>query len=122
MKKLASQLLTVACLSAVAFGFTSVSPTAARADWFSCTPTEVIELGNRIHVRCANTVTFGSDVIRFIAISKSNASQAERFISFANAAYLSGKSFRVDIPRSGSGNTSGCLASDCRTPTAFGVM
>lgn len=98
-------------------------PAAAKADsWFSCQPTEVIELSNRIHVRCSNTITAGTDVVRYLAVGKTDTNAAARFISLANAALLSGKIFRVIVPTSSATNIAGCLTTDCRTPTTFGVM
>lgn len=108
-------------LSAAALFAVSV-PLSARADtYFNCDAIEVFEFSSRIHVRCANTVTLDGDVVRWIAIAKTDADKANRFSSFATAAILSGKSFRVLLPESSATNVSGCLVGDCRTPVAFGL-
>ncbi len=100
----------------------AASPSLALANtWFNCEPTEVLEVGSRVHVRCSNSVLLGSSTVRYAAVSTSNASAAARFIALANAALLSNKLFRMYLPTSTATNVSGCLVSDCRTPTAFGV-
>jgi hypothetical protein len=103
-------------LAAVVIG--TVMPASAHAAIFDCSPVEVGEFaGSRIHVECANPNSGG---IRFIAIN-STSSAAQRFVSMATSALLAGKIFRVDIPSTSTTNVSGCGASDCRTPTFFGV-
>lgn len=96
------------------------APGTTRADgWFSCEPTEVIEFNNRAHVRCSNTWGQG---VRYIAIGTNNAEKLRRFIAFGNTALVSNKYFRVYLREAAGGNTPGCRANNCRTPTAFGVM
>jgi hypothetical protein len=97
-------------------------PLSARADWFSCVPTEVIEFQNRIHVKCSNTHSVGTDRINYIAIDKRDLQKANRFVDLATAAMACGHVFRVDIPDSSTTNVGNCLANDCRTPLAFGMM
>jgi hypothetical protein len=117
MKKTFSSLLLLS-----AFIASIALPATAKADtWFSCQAIEVMEFSNRIHVRCSNTITVDGDVVRWLAISKTDQDRASRFFSAGTSAILSGKFFRVVIPESSSTNVSGCLASDCRTPSAFGV-
>lgn len=107
---------------AAAAVFAVATPLSARADtYFYCEANEVFELSNRIHVRCSNTITLDGDTVRWIAIAKTDADKANRFSSFATAAILSGKSFRVLLPEASTTNVSGCLTSDCRTPVAFGL-
>lgn len=102
--------------------FVVALPATARADtWWSCQAIEVMEFSNRIHVRCSNTITLNGNVVRWLAIPKTDQNRASRFMSAGTAAILSGKYFRVVVPESSATNTSGCLASDCRTPSAFGV-
>lgn len=96
-------------------------PATALADWFNCEPTEVIEWSTRIHVRCSNAHAIGSSSIRWVAIDKTDVDKAARFISLANAALLSDRIFLVQVSASSGSNVSGCLATDCRTPSAFGV-
>lgn len=110
-------LLTVTLIIA---GLTAL-PSIASAGWFSCTPNEVLEVDNRIHVRCSNSVVLDGNTIRYIAIAKTDESKAARFISLGTSALLSGKIFQVYIPTASSTNVSGCAATDCRTPTSFGV-
>ena len=101
---------------------------------FDCTPSEVLELGNRIHVKCSTPATVvpssgsvdyrarASREIRYLAIGKTDRDKANRFTSLATAAMVSGKKFRVVIGFSSSTNTDGCNPNDCRTPSAFGIV
>jgi len=116
-------------LAAAALFFASV----AHAETFDCAPVEVLELGNRIHVRCADPRTVTSQrgtvdsmarsarQIRYLAIGKDDTNMANRFTSLATAALVSNKTFRAVISQDGSRNTAGCNANDCRTPVAFGI-
>jgi len=118
-----SRILTKFALAAALFCGIGAAPSAAFADgWFSCEPSEVLAFSNRVHVRCDNTWAAGSSSIRYIAVGVSDADAAARFVSLANAALLSNKFFRVYLLTSSTTNTSGCGSSDCRTPTAYGVM
>lgn len=113
-------LVLVACLFVGTLGFATER---ARADaFFECIPDEVTEFSNRIHVRCENSIaTPAGNVIRYVAIAKTDAALAQRFLTLANAALLSGRFFLVLIPDSATGNVSGCGSSDCRTPPTFGI-
>ncbi len=93
----------------------------AQAAWFSCEPREVLELSNRAHVECRNSFNANGSNIRYIAINKNSSSTLDRFVKLATAALLSNKYFRVSISTSSSSNVSGCVSSNCRTPTSFGV-
>jgi hypothetical protein len=95
----------------------------ASADgYFECIPDELTEFSDRIHVRCTNGyVTTGGQTIRYLAISKTDTARAQRFITLANSAMLSGQFFLVLVTDSASGNVAGCGSSDCRSPTSFGV-
>jgi hypothetical protein len=119
MNNRTSYVTLVALISA--FFALGLIPAQAMAGWFACEPNEVMELGNRIHVRCSNTVTLDGDTVRYIAIGKSDDARSARFVSMGNAALLSGKTFIVHIPWSSDSNTAGCATSNCRSPTAFGV-
>lgn len=111
---------TIALTGLAAFA-SSFDAQTARADWFNCQPRLVSEfIGSRIHVRCHNTITLSGNVVSYIAVSHSSA-HANRFLSMAQAALLSGKTFIADIPASSATNVSGCPASNCRTPTVFAV-
>lgn len=114
--KLFSSLMLVA-------GFAAVAPRSAQAQPLNCQPYEIMELRDRIHVRCSNTLAVtdgGNASITYLAISNSNAAVAARFVALANAALIGNKSFRVDITYGGA-RVAGCDADNCRTPTAFGV-
>ena len=108
-------------ISAIMFLNSSLFPFSAKADWFGCVPTEVMELPNRIHVKCSNAHAIGGQRIRYVAIGKSDLRKTHRFINFAGAAMTSEHVFKVDIPSSSDSNVGGCKSNDCRTPTAFGV-
>ena len=99
----------------------SLSGTAHAVN-FDCQPNEVLELSNRIHVRCSNRPAHAQlNRVYFVAIRNSDANQSARFVRVAIAALLSGKKFRVEIPVKDETNAPGCAAHDCRTPTAFGI-
>lgn len=123
MRKAYSQTMRI-LLSAGLFMISMTSlPAVAQADgWHSCRPTEVIELVNRIHVRCSNPLEIGNDQIRFFAVSNEDSVKANRFTLMAQSALLSGKFFRVFYRSSPNSNTGGCAYSDCRTPVYYGVM
>lgn len=102
--------------------FASLAPQVARADvYFNCTPDSVMEFGTRVHVHCLPGIIVGADTISFFAINTTDAEEARRFITLATSALLSKKFFRVLVPTSSATNVAGCLATDCRTPTVFGV-
>ena len=93
----------------------------AHAEWFTCQPDEVLEFSNRAHVRCSNNIVLGGQTIRYLALSKADVNQLTRFLSLANAAFLSGHTFRAEVVASSASNAAGCGAVDCRTPSAFGL-
>lgn len=100
----------------------SIAPSVASADtWFECNATQVTEASNRVVARCSNTLITGGSNVIFFAIDKTDAARASRFIGMANAAVLSKQPFLVYAPTFSTTNTAGCQASDCRTPTSFGV-
>ena len=97
-------------------------PLEARADGtFECLPTSVAEFSNRVHVRCSNTFAAGADVVEYIAIDKTDDAKTTRFVSMGNAALLGKKKFSVYLLTSSASNVSGCLSTNCRTPTSFSV-
>lgn len=99
----------------------------AMADSFDCKPIEVMELGNRIHVKCSQGAHYNPGrsgnglVFRYFAIDKNDKEKANRFASLATAAMVSGLSFRVEYSTIKNENVPGCLPGDCRTPSAFGI-
>jgi hypothetical protein len=116
------QILKVSLFAAAASIAAAMAPHAAHAATFDCNVMEVGEwMGSRIHVRCSNTTVLNGQTIRFIAIGSTNAAAA-RFTATGNAAAMSGRLMRVDIPTTGGANVSGCGADNCRTPTFFGLL
>lgn len=111
---------TVALSLSIAFHLMPAS--SASADWVQCVPVHVAqESDDRLTVRCATPINFGGAVVEYLAISARDAGRADRFVTFATTALLSGSFFMADIVADVSTNTPGCLAIDCRTPRAFGV-
>ena len=103
-------------------------------EWFSCSPVEVLDQGNRVCVKCSNYHSAGREEetltddrlmslprIRFIAVSTEDPARAERFISLASTAMACGYRFIVKIPVSPRTNVNHCLPSNCRTPEVFGI-
>jgi hypothetical protein len=108
----------------IAAGAMSMTP-AMAADFF-CTPTEVAvwnyppgpySYSNRVHVGCATAAQDGKNKIWFWAISTSDAQMANRFLSTATTALVSGRSLHFFYD---AGDTSGtsfaCRDTDCRVP------
>jgi hypothetical protein len=111
-----------AVFTLVLAAFGAFDPVEARADGtFDCLPTAVAEYSNRVHVRCSNTWAAGGDTIEFIAIDKTDDAETARFVAMGNAALLGKKKFSVYLLTSSTSNVSGCLSTNCRTPTSFGV-
>ncbi len=99
----------------IGLAFTSTVPAAD----FVCQPTEVAVYQGRLHVRCSQTVNDGGNVIRFWAVSTANAQHANRFLTVAASALVSGRNLKMSYtPGDTSGSAFGCLASDCRVPWA----
>jgi hypothetical protein len=116
-----SEIRRTTLLGAVmAAAATSITP--AMAAEFFCTPTEVAVHANRVHVRCSTAAQDGGASIGFWAISTSDAQIANRFVSTATTALVSGRSLRLYYDAGKTPGTSfGCLASDCRTPWAIAI-
>jgi len=94
---------------------------AIAAD-FSCSPTEVAVFSNRIHVKCSSALQDGTTTIWYWAVSTSDAQRANRFLSTASTALVSGRMLRFSYnPADASGTSFGCLTKDCRTPWAIAV-
>ncbi len=107
------------CAAAV---FLALVPAVARADtWFECQASEVTEATNRVSVRCSNTLPLGVDTISYVSLATTDIAKASRFVSLASAAVLSGHVFRALVPTSSATNTAGCLSTNCRTPSTFGL-
>lgn len=100
------------------FGLTLSAVTPAEV--FVCQPTEVAVYQGRLHVRCSQTVNDGGNVIRFWAVSTANAQHANRFLTVAASALVSGRNLKVSYtPGDTSGTAFGCQANDCRVPWAL---
>jgi hypothetical protein len=107
---------------ALTFIFGVFTCTLVMAADFTCSPTEVAVFPERIHVKCSTSTTDGSAAIWFWAISTSDAQKANRFLSTASTALVSGRSLRFSFnPGDTAGVSFGCLAKDCRTPWAIAI-
>ena len=99
-----------------------LSTTPVMAADFTCNPAEVAVFPERIHVKCSSSAADGSATIWFWAISTSDAQRANRFLSTATTALVSGRTLRFSFkPGDASGVSFGCLAKDCRTPWAIAI-
>jgi len=95
---------------------------SARADWLDCIPLQVTNDDDaKVAVRCVTPVIIGGQPIEAFAISSRDPVLADRFVTLATAALLSGSAFMVDVLISPVLNVPGCLAENCRTPKSFGV-
>jgi hypothetical protein len=114
MKKLG---ITLVLLVMLILG-TGVEHAAPVEKDFSCTPSAVAVRHERIAVLCYETVPDGNSTISWWAVSTSDAEWADRFLSVATTALVSGRilDFRYTVGDT-SGVSFGCLANDCRTPT-----
>lgn len=91
------------------------SPTAET--WINCTPTEVVNYHNRVHVRCAAAV--GN--ISYFAVPTDNPAHAARILSTLSVAQIAGRTLSILYdPNDTSGTDFGCLAADCRVLIATG--
>jgi hypothetical protein len=83
---------------------------------FDCNITEVAILGNRAHIKCANSVVVGTDTVRYFAIE--NTSANETLINRVMAIGLTNMSMNryvyVHYETLSSSNPPGCLTGDCR--------
>lgn len=115
MKKLVKTCAPVALILA-ALGWSGV----AFATDYTCTPSHVGVMGNRIHVRCTAATMDGSSSIWYFAVPTSDAAYANRFLTTANTALVSGRNLVVRYTLGDtSGAAWGCLASDCRSIWGF---
>lgn len=120
--------MILAGLFSLAIFATSINAHATEAS-FNCTPIEVASIYNpngtsaaRIHVRCSSTVYDGGRYIRFFAVPWSNADRADRFLTMASTAMVSGRSLRVTFVKGDtSGNSWGCSLTDCRQAMAVSL-
>lgn len=118
-------LLGVLCLTGTALAASFAAPTEARANYFECTKVgaivEAIGGGNgaagpNIAVWCPSfRPGTGVAGVQWIMIP-AGASYAQRFLSTAQAAFLSGRVFYGFLQTSAP-----CVNNDCRVATQFGV-
>jgi len=97
---------------------------AAQTSGVTCDPVEVSALANRIHVRCATPVTPAgtSDAVRFFSVGTADPHNANRFLSLAAMALVTGQPLFIQFPDSSATNTAGCATGDCRTPISFNLF
>jgi hypothetical protein len=110
----------ILCSGVVMAGAAVPSIAQAAPTWHNCDVRDVTEVSTpnaRVQVRCWAPST---PVGEYIAIGVTDAARAQRFLSIALAAQLSGRKFSVLIdPATSAGNVAGCGAADCRTPTIW---
>ena len=96
-----------------------VAGTASAAPvWVDCTPANVGTFANRVHVKCTATVGGG---IQFFAVASTDTGYANRFMSLASSAIVSGRTLQIFYdPADTSGSTFGCGTGDCRK--ALGIV
>lgn len=106
----------------------AMSPAAVRAEARShdCNLADVTVFKDRVHVRCSNPASDGAaDKIHFFVVPASNPAAADRFLSTALTALVSGKTFAVrydtDATKDGFGASASCRVADCRVPYQFTI-
>ncbi len=101
---------------------TNSSPIPAPDKWYSCQVIEVLEFSTRIHVKCSNPIVHYQNTVQYISIDTLDNDKANRFMSLATTAVVSGVTFRVKMSGDPDKNPSGCSWSDCRYPVRFGLI
>ena len=92
--------------------FATLQPAQAVNTWSDCVPVLVGTFSNRIHVKCAASVSGG---IVWFAVDNTNTAFANRFMSLASTALISCRTLSVNYETSDtSGTAFGCGATDCR--------
>ncbi len=116
MKRSVVPLLLVITV-VVGFHLASPEPVAAANVWSDCVPVLVGTFANRVHVKCAASVSGG---IFWFAVDQSNAAFANRFMSVASTALVAGRTLTINYDTADkSGAAFGCNPDDCRK--AFGI-
>lgn len=116
-RPLSGFVLAVASLALV-LGASIGSAHAASA---SCTPADVTVFTSRIHIRCSQGTADGANTIYYFAVPTTDATFANRFMTIATTALVSGRRFVINFTSGASGASYGCLASDCRPANWFGI-
>ena len=96
-------------------------PMSSPDKWYDCQAVEVLEFPDRIHVQCSNPIKHGPNTVRYISISTRDKDKANRFMSLATTAVVSGVNFRVKMSGQPAKNPPGCSFKDCRYPLRFGL-
>lgn len=93
--------------------FVAVVPDAAAGGvWSDCVPVLTGTFANRIHVKCASSVSGG---IVWFAVDSSKPDYANRFMSIVNTALVAGRTLTIYFdPADTSGAAFGCAVADCR--------
>jgi hypothetical protein len=113
-------------LLAVLAAATAIS-TPACAEWASCTPVNVAQIEERIHIQCEQPVSVGAASIHFISLPTTGGSDesqtAARFMAVGMTAIVTGKQVGFWFTAGDtSGSSYGCGADNCRKPTAFFLL
>jgi len=94
----------------------------ALAATFTCTPVDVTAFVGRVHVKCSSPADDGGSMIYFWAVSTGNQETANRFLTLAVSALVSGRQLVLAYtPGDTSGVPFGCQAADCRVPISISL-
>lgn len=101
--------------SIIAMVFSSSFSAFAVATTYQCKVAGVFENEARVHLRCDKP----AGPITFFAVPLSKLNHAKNFVSVSTAAMLAGRTVEVFYNTTDtSGNTFGCLSSNCRYASA----
>ena len=103
----------------LAFGASTSPSHAATAN---CAPADVTVFNDRIHVRCIDKTTDGANAIYFFAVPTTDATRANRFMTMAMSALVSGRRVVINFTSGASGASYGCQVADCRPVDFFGIQ
>jgi hypothetical protein len=79
-------------------------------------------IGQRLEVLCETPLSLAGNEIEHLALgAQSTARERERFLELAISAFVKRKTLRVTVIPSGTGNSEGCPAENCRTLRAFSI-
>lgn len=96
--------------------------TPALAATFTCTPVDVTAYSGRVHVKCSSPADDGGSMIYFWAVSTGDQENANRFLTLAVSALVSGRQLVLAYtPGDTSGVPFGCQAADCRVPISISL-
>jgi hypothetical protein len=110
--------LVIGLLTAIGALYTAE---AAEAGELRSTLKEIAVFGNRVHCLCTTSKKDGSEDVKFLAVSTADAKLADRMLTVATTALISGRKFIGGFNDGDtSGTTFGCAAG-CRKLTYFGI-